>query len=765
MNLSTYGFVSTTANGVVLGAGTGGSTAGILHSLGSDFSSYTYTDISSGFFAKAQDRFKRFTNRMIFKTFDMERGSTSQDIIEGSYDLVVASNVLHATALLEKTMANVRRLLKPGGYLIALETVSNNCLQVGLTMGSLPGWWVGIQSGRSDGPTLTLPQWQTLLRKSGFSGIDTHSPSLHELHPCHAFSAQAVDERVDILRSPLSAPVKLLANKVPQLIIIGGETGLSHQVSEQITGLSPLDSRTIIRISSIEALNSQGMAESSTVLSLTELDKPLLQDVSSEKLDALKTLWRQAGTILWVTQRARTDQPYSFMTFGLGRAMKLEYPNINLQILDIDRFHDQTHIILAEALLRLEILGSWSKQVPPNELFWSLEPEIHIENGNTVIPRLYPVDVANERYNTSRRAITEDVDPKEKRIILGSDGPFWKFQKTSPLRQTAAPRTANDISLRVSYFLLQTIRVRSAGTMMLCVGVDTSSGERMLVVTDLAESPAIISSQCAVPLGEADPARSLALLAANITADNILKLVTQDDALIVHEPDPLLGGELVRVAKNTGTTLVLTTSLKNNSGVGWTYIHRNLPVRLVKRMLPQAPLVFVNLSQASGSAEIGELVRNSISQTSAVFDASYFFGTTTELYSGAYSDQISKTLLEFWPTCREALQDQSLELSVPIIMADEISSHPVIGGPFAVVDCSAPSISATLHAIDEGIIFRADKTYLLVGLSGEVGQSICQWMVEHGARYVVLTSRQPKVHPKFISTLKGLGATIKVLPL
>lgn len=152
----------------VLGAGTGGATKRILQSLGSAFSTYTYTDVSGSFFSKASSLFRDFEDHMIFKTFNMDQTPESQGFEEGSYDIIIGSNVLHATLDLEGMMKNVRRLLKPGGYIIILEIVDNNCLRVGLTMGSLPGWWLGAETGRRFGPTLTLPQWDTLLSSCGF---------------------------------------------------------------------------------------------------------------------------------------------------------------------------------------------------------------------------------------------------------------------------------------------------------------------------------------------------------------------------------------------------------------------------------------------------------------------------------------------------------------------------------------------------------------------------------------------------------------------
>ncbi len=130
-----------------IGAGTGGTTGSVLYSLSprengdsyektSMLSSYTYTDISAGFFENARNKFKHWRNVLTFKTLNIENEVTSQGFQEADYDIIVAANVrnifetpskyescsatdnctiqvLHATADLNNTLANVRRLLRP----------------------------------------------------------------------------------------------------------------------------------------------------------------------------------------------------------------------------------------------------------------------------------------------------------------------------------------------------------------------------------------------------------------------------------------------------------------------------------------------------------------------------------------------------------------------------------------------------------------------------------------------------------------------------
>ena len=148
------------------GARTDSATKAILEELGSAFSSNSYTDMSNAFFEDDQKRFEDHVNRMIFKTFDMKISISAQGFVEGHHDMIIASNVLHATESLEETMKNTRRLLKPGGNILLLDVTNNKALRNGLPMGNLQGWWVGADSERPWGPTLSLPEWDSLLRKT-----------------------------------------------------------------------------------------------------------------------------------------------------------------------------------------------------------------------------------------------------------------------------------------------------------------------------------------------------------------------------------------------------------------------------------------------------------------------------------------------------------------------------------------------------------------------------------------------------------------------
>lgn len=125
-----------------VGAGTGGATQAVLEALDGKFTQYDFTDISAGFFENAQEKFRKWGTSVMYQKLNIENDPIDQGFQEGSYDLVVAANVIHATKSIQDTMRNVRSLLKPGGRLLLLE-ITRPMVYISMIFGTLPGWWLG----------------------------------------------------------------------------------------------------------------------------------------------------------------------------------------------------------------------------------------------------------------------------------------------------------------------------------------------------------------------------------------------------------------------------------------------------------------------------------------------------------------------------------------------------------------------------------------------------------------------------------------------
>ncbi|KAF2802982.1 C-methyl transferase, partial [Mytilinidion resinicola] len=81
------------------------------------YSRYDFTDISPSLVGAAQEEFGSTHPKTHFSRLDLEQDPENQGFELGTYDIVIAGNVLHATADICKTLRHVRASLKPGGRL------------------------------------------------------------------------------------------------------------------------------------------------------------------------------------------------------------------------------------------------------------------------------------------------------------------------------------------------------------------------------------------------------------------------------------------------------------------------------------------------------------------------------------------------------------------------------------------------------------------------------------------------------------------------
>ena len=156
---------------VEVGAGTGSATAAVLPELPDGRFDYTYTDISAGFFAEAEGRFGGPEASIDYRVLDIEKDPAVQGFDYHSYDLIIASNVLHATRYLSETLEHCRNLLAPSGHLVALENLRGQGW-LDLTFGQLDGWWRFADSCRPHHALAGPAVWRQALADAGFDGAE-----------------------------------------------------------------------------------------------------------------------------------------------------------------------------------------------------------------------------------------------------------------------------------------------------------------------------------------------------------------------------------------------------------------------------------------------------------------------------------------------------------------------------------------------------------------------------------------------------------------
>ncbi|MXY46255.1 MAG: SDR family NAD(P)-dependent oxidoreductase, partial [Chloroflexi bacterium] len=163
-----------------VGAGTGAATTAVLPELPDGSFEYTYTDISAGFFSEAESRFGGDDGSIEYRVLDIEKDAAAQGFDLHSYDLIIASNVLHATRRLDDTLVHCRELLRPSGQLVALEILAGTGWQ-DLTFGLLDGWWRFADDYRRHHALAGPVIWKRALADTGFVaaeviGVDEYNP-------------------------------------------------------------------------------------------------------------------------------------------------------------------------------------------------------------------------------------------------------------------------------------------------------------------------------------------------------------------------------------------------------------------------------------------------------------------------------------------------------------------------------------------------------------------------------------------------------------
>ncbi|KAI1772330.1 hypothetical protein F4818DRAFT_444554 [Hypoxylon cercidicola] len=316
-----------------IGAGTGSTTSLVLDVLSrqgkfagasSRFSHYDFTDISPGFFSKAQDRYASRANNMRFKVLDIERDPVEQGFEPSSYDVIIAAAVLHATKDIVKTLKNARTLLKPNGQLIVAEPTNRKMGFVPTIFGLLEGWWFSSDEQNPRGPLLTKQEWHEALQQAGFEGVKIAVSDGPE--DCHGLSM--------LVSSP--APV---ANGIHDEIstIIVADTAAQQEVANTLKIHLTSKSAGACDILSPASLLSTGAAAYTQCVSLIEMGSPILDRMTEEQFSAVKKMTLVAKELIWVNDRNADvhDNPEAFMITGLGKTIIRETPELGFMHLNV----------------------------------------------------------------------------------------------------------------------------------------------------------------------------------------------------------------------------------------------------------------------------------------------------------------------------------------------------------------------------------------------------------------------------------------------
>ncbi|KAI4168739.1 MAG: hypothetical protein LQ343_006175 [Gyalolechia ehrenbergii] len=318
-----------------IGAGTGSATRDILRVLTQAntkrFGEYTFTDISASFFAKARDDFRDCVDRMSFLPLNIEKDPLQQGF-SAKYDIIVASNVLHATSSLMDTLQMARKLLRRDGKIIIFESVNPRSITAPFIFGLLPGWWQGTEDFRKWGPLVNEDTWNSLLQATGFSGVDvSFRNSL----------SNGRDGSSIMIGTALDEPGKAPHN--PRVVILESwlldgrkqaktSTLLVEELRSVLASNCGIDVQVWFEVSKL----SENLKDTTFILLSGEHDT-VLTDISADGYKNLQQLVKSASGLLWIIRSHRGSEadPLSETITGFLRCMQSEYERLRVASLRI----------------------------------------------------------------------------------------------------------------------------------------------------------------------------------------------------------------------------------------------------------------------------------------------------------------------------------------------------------------------------------------------------------------------------------------------
>jgi NADPH:quinone reductase-like Zn-dependent oxidoreductase/acyl carrier protein/SAM-dependent methyltransferase len=208
-----------------VGAGTGSLTSYVLPLLPPYRTEYSFTDISGLFTIQAEKRFSDY-EFIEYKTLDIEKDPINQGFEPNVFDIVLASDAIHATSHLTDTIENIKKLLAPGGMLIFIEQAKVT-RWFDLVFGLLKGWWLFSDHDiRPHYPLMQMSSWERLLRESGFKDI-SFMPEKELGHiPQHSLIIARGAEDIEALRTEASSREDL---KTRKWIVFADDKGVAER--------------------------------------------------------------------------------------------------------------------------------------------------------------------------------------------------------------------------------------------------------------------------------------------------------------------------------------------------------------------------------------------------------------------------------------------------------------------------------------------------------------------------------------------------------
>ena len=780
---------------VEIGAGTGGTTRYVIPELRAGNTEYIFTDVSQLFLANAQENFKDFPF-IEYQILDIGEDPLSQGLTAHGADLVIASNVLHATPDLRKTMGHVLRLLAPNGLLVMVEGISRQ-RWVDLIFGLTEGWWCFTDYDlRPSYPLISQRQWCSVLRSVGFSEPRTL--------PGEGNDEAIFQQAVILARGPDAEEIaeqERNGAKSGTWVILGDRPGLGNALEARLVS-GGWNCCLLNRTDSADDSDSLDLVASSRpirgVISLRALDAPADECMNSIELSQWQE-YQLGGALNLVQQLARRKEtpPLWIVTrgaqsvgqtpsvsaaqaplVGMRKVIGVEHPELHCKSIDLDPFPESNE---ADRLLA-EILG------PDGE------DQIALRHGGRLVSRLGNLADSKQVNHGSQ-------DPF--RLAVPASGVLEDLHREKYVRRV--PRSG-EVEIQV---LATGLNFKDVLTAMdaypgapdplggECAGRIVSIGDQ---VTDFAigdEVMAFCSGAMAsfVSTDAANVVRKPAEMSIEeaatipgvfITASYCLEdlaKIRAGERVLIHAGAGGVGMAAIQIAQRAGAEIFAT------AGSDWK--RSALDALGVKLVMDSRSLSFGDEIMEHTNGEGVHVVLNSLAgesiekSFSVLMPGGRFIEIgKNEIWSRETVEQLDKSIDYHIVDVAEYSRNNPdrtsavLRALVSRFETGELRTLPLRSFPVEEAVTAFRFMAGASHigklclswrhlGVEDstGLVIRPDATYWITGGLGGLGLATARWLVKHGARHLVLSGRrEPGAYADgAIAELKADGVQISVM--
>jgi amino acid adenylation domain-containing protein/thioester reductase-like protein len=731
-----------------IGAGEGTVASVALEHLVTRFDSYTFTDSSPSALSAAESRFSTNKKSPIYKVLDIEQAPTAQGFQPHSYDLVIVAHALHTTKSLSQSVQNCRMLLRPGGHLLMLEMTSTESLHMPFLSFLLPGAW--------QRPIKSEAQWDVILKDNLFTGVDHALRDFEDdsMHTLSVIVSQAVDERVAFLRDPLASIGSI--PRMRDLLIIGGSTLAVSKLSAKLNSLLAPFYESITTVQELQGLTEGSAAFGTDVICLVGLEDSTFARMDQQRLSAMQSLFRAGRYMLWTTRGCLSDDPYASIVVGLARSASREMDHLRLKLVDVDRVQlrrsQPEAIMFSEMLLQMIYLDMQAG----SDILWSNETEVAVKNDAVLIPRVVPDYDANRSFNSARRQIMMDVSAASHSTEVANS--------CGPKKSTGAQQAPVHV---LSSSLFRFACSDSEGpTFHICVGYSDDRNRKLVGISE-----AHASTVLTIPNGsfawnaDKDPDAALSGLLTIVWCRSLV--LDSKGTIWVHDADEHTTRLIQEAAATYNASVFFTASQGSPAHFVHkqvTHVHPLTRERELRSLIPQNISRFVDFGPPNSNrfAEFAMFI------TKGAVDIRPNINHSKQSQPILLALSMSQLfmILEHYAENPDLLDIYGNTPQPTTVRADEICEQPNTGLGTSVVSWSdVQSMKVQVVPVASRQLFDDRKTYFLVGLTSDLGLSLCEWMTDHGARYFALASRSPAVALEMIAHLEKKGAVVRIFSL